>query len=41
MRLNRLLLLAPLLGACGLIPLPEQTGTDFEFVNTVGLLQPS
>jgi hypothetical protein len=41
MRLSRLLLLAPLLSSCGLIPLPEQTGTDFEFVNTVGFLQPA
>lgn len=41
MRLRPLLLLAPLLSACGLIPLPEQTGNDFYVVNDLGPLQPS
>lgn len=41
MRLSRLLLLAPFLTACGLIPLPEQTGADFYVVNQVGPLLPS
>ncbi|PTA67069.1 hypothetical protein [Deinococcus arcticus] len=34
------LLLCPLLGACGLVPLPEVEGRDFYFVNTVPNLQP-
>ncbi|MDB5046582.1 MAG: hypothetical protein JWQ08_2632 [Deinococcus sp.] len=41
MRLNRLLLLAPLLTACGLIPLPEQAGNDFHVINELGPLQAS
>ncbi|MBZ9714193.1 hypothetical protein [Deinococcus multiflagellatus] len=34
------LLLSPLLGACGLVPLPEVQAQDFYFVNTVPNLQP-
>ncbi len=41
MRPNRLLLLAPFLTACGMIPLPEQTGNDFHVINNLGPLQAS
>ncbi|MVN85840.1 hypothetical protein GO986_03570 [Deinococcus sp. HMF7620] len=35
-----LLLLCPLFGACGLVPLPEVEARDFYFTNTVPDLQP-
>ncbi|WP_157451426.1 hypothetical protein [Deinococcus aquatilis] len=41
MRFHRLLLLAPLLSACGLISLPEQTGNDLYVVNDLGPFKPS